>query len=65
MNYINTLRCTPGLAIWQRNYYEHIVRNEESLNRIRECILTNPLRWAYDRENPDATETESEEAWLT
>ena len=37
--------------LWQRNYYEHIIRNEESLNRIREYILTNPMRWTLDREN--------------
>jgi putative transposase len=37
---------------WQRNYYEHIVRNEESLNRIREYIVNNPLQWEVDRENP-------------
>ena len=38
--------------LWQRNYYEHIIRNEESLNRIREYITNNPLQWALDRENP-------------
>jgi REP element-mobilizing transposase RayT len=38
--------------LWQRNYYEHIIRDEESLNRIREYIATNPLRWHLDRENP-------------
>ncbi|HEU0197583.1 MAG TPA: transposase [Nevskiaceae bacterium] len=37
---------------WQRNYYEHIVRNEESLSRIRAYIRDNPLRWTLDRENP-------------
>ena len=41
--------------LWQRNYYEHIIRDAESLNRIREYILTNPLRWALDRENPRRT----------
>jgi len=37
---------------WQRNYYEHIIRDEASLNRIREYIANNPLQWALDRENP-------------
>lgn len=37
---------------WQRNYYEHIIRNDESLTRIREYIANNPLQWALDRENP-------------
>ncbi len=39
--------------LWQRNYYEHIIRNDESLNRIREYIVNNPLQWALDRENPN------------
>ncbi len=42
----------PG-TVWQRNYYEHIIRNEDELNKIREYIRTNPLRWACDRYNPD------------
>ncbi len=50
---INTVRRTPGVAVWQRNYYERIVRDEPELQRIREYIATNPARWALDRENPD------------
>ena len=38
--------------LWQRNYYEHIIRKEESLHRIREYIMNNPLQWAFDREKP-------------
>ncbi len=49
--------------VWQRNYYEHIIRNEKSLNRIRQYILDNPTRWAFDRENPTATTPEPEDAW--
>jgi len=37
---------------WQRNYYEHVIRNEDSLKYIREYIINNPLRWELDRENP-------------
>jgi REP element-mobilizing transposase RayT len=48
---------------WQRNYYEHIIRNEESLNRIRQYILENPSRWAIDRENPAASNPEAENPW--
>ncbi|MDI7276398.1 MAG: transposase, partial [Anaerolineae bacterium] len=51
---INAIRNTPGVAVWQRNYYEHIVRNQESLEPIREYIANNPLRWELDRENPAA-----------
>jgi REP element-mobilizing transposase RayT len=36
---------------WQRNYYDHIIRNEWDLNRIRKYIYYNPLKWEYDREN--------------
>jgi REP element-mobilizing transposase RayT len=39
--------------VWQRNYYEHIIRNENKLNKIREYIINNPLKWLLDRENPD------------
>jgi len=49
---INELRQTPGITVWQRNYYKHIIRNEESLNRIREYIVNNPIQWDLDRENP-------------
>jgi putative transposase len=45
---INGLRHTPGHPVWQRNYYEHIIRNEESYNHIAEYILTNPLKWESD-----------------
>jgi putative transposase len=37
---------------WQRNYYEHIIRNEESFNRIRQYIAENPAHWPDDEENP-------------
>lgn len=36
---------------WQRNYYDHIVRSYESLNRIREYIISNPMVWERDRNN--------------
>ncbi len=60
---INTLRGTPGMPVWQRNYYEHIIRNEESLLRIRQYIADNPTGWEMDRENPVAIQTEPEDAW--
>jgi putative transposase len=40
---------------WQRNYYEHIIRDEKSLLRIRESIASNPALWSIDPENPFAT----------
>ncbi len=48
---INEMRGTPGRPVWQRNYYEHIVRGQHELNVIREYVATNPLRWATDPEN--------------
>jgi REP-associated tyrosine transposase len=42
----------PG-RLWQRNYYEHIIRDEEQLNRIRQYVIDNPVRWEDDVENPD------------
>jgi len=50
-NRINDLRGIKRMVVWQRNYYEHIIRNEESLNRIGKYILENHLRWADDPEN--------------
>jgi putative transposase len=38
--------------LWQRNYYEHIIRNETALNRITRYIESNPARWTDDNENP-------------
>ena len=48
--------------LWQRNYYEHIIRSDESLNRIRQYIRDNPMRWAFDHENPAATAPEPGDA---
>jgi putative transposase len=38
--------------LWQRNYYEHIIRSEKSLEAIRKYIIENPLKWEVDEENP-------------
>lgn len=54
---VNTLRWTPFQGrLWQRNYYEHIVRDDGSLSRIRQYIRDNPAHWAFDRENPRAVQ---------
>jgi REP element-mobilizing transposase RayT len=45
---INQLRSQPGLSVWQRGYYEHVIRNQESLTAIREYIINNPLGWEKD-----------------
>ena len=38
--------------LWQRNYYEHVIRDEDDLDRVRRYIAENPLRWDEDPENP-------------
>jgi putative transposase len=57
---INAVRGTPGAPVWQRNYYEHVIRNDADFDRVRRYIEENPLRWAFDRENvsgaPDRVE---------
>lgn len=63
------LRAEVGsdLLVWQRNYHEHVIRDEPSLQLIRQYIIDNPARWAFDHENPigrpDAGEREFT-AWL-
>jgi REP element-mobilizing transposase RayT len=49
---INQIRNTPGTPVWQRNYYEHVIRTEKELNQIREYIVNNPMQWELDTENP-------------
>jgi REP element-mobilizing transposase RayT len=52
---VKTSGWTPFQGrLWQRNYYEHIIRDGESLNRIRQYIADNPTRWEFDPENPEA-----------
>ncbi len=50
---INLLRKTSGGKVWQRGYYEHIIRNERAYRNIQRYIRDNPRRWAADRENID------------
>ena len=50
---INALRHSPGTRVWQRGYYDHIVRNYHELARIQTYIRDNPARWAEDRDNLD------------
>lgn len=49
---INVLHGTPAAPVWQRNYYEHVIRNEAELHRLRKYIQNNPAQWELDRENP-------------
>lgn len=53
---INVLRETPAVPVWQRNYYERIIRNEDELIRTSEYILKNPACWEEDENNPAVME---------
>jgi putative transposase len=46
-------RTVNSRFAWQRNYYEHVIRDDHSLVRIRDYIANNPARWAEDEENPE------------
>jgi putative transposase len=50
---INRFRNAEGTPVWQRNYYEHIVRNDRSLQHLRQYIQNNPLSWDEDQLHPD------------
>jgi len=50
---INILRKMQGIPVWQRNYYEHIIRNEQDLKNKSDYILSNPILWDEDDENPN------------
>ena len=47
----NSLYFNPGSTLWQRNYQDHIIRNERELNDIRKYIQANPIHWENDKEN--------------
>ena len=49
---INTLRNTPGVPIWQRNYFERVIRDDRELENIRQYIGDNPAKWDEDENHP-------------
>lgn len=49
---INEIRNTPGVTVWQRNYYEHVIRHADELSTIQRYIVENPVKWAEDENNP-------------
>ncbi len=70
----NRLRLVCGtggrypVPLWQRGYHEHVIRNDGSLERIRQYIVNNPAEWSLDKENPDfippATPRADIEPWM-
>jgi REP element-mobilizing transposase RayT len=53
-----------GQPVWQRNYFEHIIRHDHGLNRLRDYIIGNPSCWLADRENPNRQGVDECEQWL-
>jgi putative transposase len=53
---VNDLRSTPGATLWQRNYYDHVIRDDLSLRRTREYIARNPSLWRPDHEQNRKTQ---------
>lgn len=47
---VNELSGIQGFPVWQRNYFDHIIRDEQDMNRIREYIVNNPAKWELDSE---------------
>ena len=60
---INRIRQTTG-PVWQRSYWEHVIRNQEAFRRIHDYITTNPLRWHLDKENPHRIGEDDFDCWL-
>jgi len=58
LTYIKEKKIDAIWKFWQRNYYDHIIRNEDEMNKIREYIKNNPLKWSLDRENPEKVGTD-------
>ena len=57
---VKTMDWTPfHERLWHRNYYEHVVRHDESLRDLQQYILDNPAQWAFDKENPLANTPEA------
>ncbi len=49
---INEMRASPGTPVWQRGFYDHVIRDEDELNRVRAYVLDNPRKWSEDVDNP-------------
>ena len=49
---INQMRASTGAPVWQRGFYDHVIRGEDELDRVRTYIMDNPRRWHEDADNP-------------
>jgi len=50
---INKINNSQGSPLWQRNYFEHIIKNPAELNKTREYIINNTKNWSIDKDNPN------------
>jgi putative transposase len=57
---INKERGLRGVPVWQRNYYDHIIRNELELDRVRQYIINNPQNWDTDKNNQNQSSTHTD-----
>jgi len=60
---INAGRGTPGTPVWQRSFHDHVIRERDDLNAIRDYIRRNPAKWDQDRHNPEVRGIGEREAW--
>jgi REP element-mobilizing transposase RayT len=52
-------------SVWQRGFYEHVIRNEKELNRVRQYIIDNPIKWSLDKENRERSKNiKVAEQWM-
>ena len=49
---INKMRESPGTPVWQRGFYDHVIRNQHELGRVRAYVMDNPRKWSEDVDNP-------------
>jgi putative transposase len=53
---VNATRHQPGEPLWQRGFFDHVIRHDEDLSRVREYIVTNPLRWEIAKDQRRVTD---------
>lgn len=61
---IKTENVNARGKFWLNNYYEHVIRNEDEMNRIRQYVVDNPAQWELDRENPVSCGQQQVEKWM-
>jgi hypothetical protein len=61
---VNQLRPGVGTRMWQRDYHDHIIRNDRAFDAIRDYIENNPANWDTDEHNADAVKPASMDQWL-